>query len=145
MKTVDLYDKDFAEWIRINVELLRSGQVAEADLAHIAEEIEDMGKSDYRALKSALTQILVHLLKYRYQPAKRTRSWLVSIGKQRIKMEDILRDSPSLKPQLPQMLIASYDPAVRLASLETGIPRDQFPASCPFDMAQVLDMDFPTL
>lgn len=69
MKSVDLYDKDFAEWIRLNVELLRSGQVAEADLAHVSEEIEHIGKSDYRALKTAITQILIHLLKYQYQPA----------------------------------------------------------------------------
>lgn len=143
MKAADLYDTDFSEWIRVNVGLLRSGQTAEADLMHIAEEIEDMGKSEHRGLKSAVIQILLHLLKHQMQPAKRSKSWLASIGKQRIRIEDILDESPSLRPQLPEILAPCYSRAVRLASLETGIARKQFPEVCPFTVEMLLDDEFP--
>ena len=81
MKTVDLYDKDFSEWALRNAELVRAGHLDEADLVHIAEEIEDLSKSRQRALQSAVTQIILRLLKYDMQPVRRTRSWLMSIAK----------------------------------------------------------------
>src|SRR5260370_31186066 len=73
MKAADLYDADFSEWAVRNAELLRSRHFDDADLEHIAEEIEDLSKREHRALRSAVTQILIHLLKYEMQPAKRSR------------------------------------------------------------------------
>ena len=68
MRTADLYDRDFAEWTRHNAELLRAGRASEADLEHIAEEIEDMGNRDRRELRSRLRVLLAHLLKWKFQP-----------------------------------------------------------------------------
>lgn len=143
MKAADLYDADFSEWAVRNAELLRSGHVDEADLEHIAEEIEDLSKSEHRALRSAVTQILMHLLKYEMQPAKRSRSWLGSIDKQRFQIEEILRESPSLQPALAETLVQCYMSAVKMASRQTGIARKQFPEVCPYTVEMLLDDEFP--
>ena len=68
-----LYDEDFFEWTRRNAELLRAGRLEQADIAHIAEEIEDMGKRDLRGLNSRVQVLLIHLLKWQLQPEKRSR------------------------------------------------------------------------
>src|ERR1700730_2242159 len=99
----DLYDSDFVQWAEHNAELLRSGAVAEADLAHIAEEIEDLGKSWHRALDSRLMQILLHLLKIRHQPNyPGMRGWRTSVLLQRIEIERLLKKAPSLRPEVDQ-------------------------------------------
>ncbi len=143
MNAADLYDKDFSEWALRNAELVRSGNFNEADLEHIAEEIEDLSKSRQRALESAVIQIMLHLLKYELQPVKRSRSWLMSIAKQRVKIRRILRESPSLRPQLQAIATDSYSDAVTYASIETGIPHAEFPKECPFAVSMLLDDDFP--
>ena len=143
MKAAELYDTDFSEWSVRNAELLRSGQFAEADLEHIAEEIEDLSKRERRALRSAATQILMHLLKYKMQPAKRTRSWLGSIDKQRFQIKEILQESPSLGPALPEILAQCYKSAVKMASRQTGIAASEFPAVCPYSVEMLLDDEFP--
>src|SRR5580700_5749903 len=68
MNAAELYDRDFAEWAVRNAELLRSGRVAEADLDHIAEEIEDMAKRERRAMQNRLARLIQHLLKWQVQP-----------------------------------------------------------------------------
>ncbi|SPE37072.1 conserved hypothetical protein [Candidatus Sulfopaludibacter sp. SbA6] len=143
MKAADLYDADFSEWAVRNAELLRSGHVDEADLEHIAEEIEDLSKGRLRVLESAVIQILMQFLKYEKQPAKRSRSWLASIGKQRVKIRRVVRESPSLRPQLPEILAECYSDAVKLASIETGIARAEFPEVCPYTVEMLLDDEFP--
>src|SRR5947208_12657968 len=100
MRTADLYDKDFAEWTRHNAELLRSGRVTEADLEHIAEEIEDMGKRERRELLSRLTVLIVHMLKWNVQPDRRSRSWEGTIRVQRKDLAKLLSQNPSLKSHL---------------------------------------------
>ncbi len=74
MRPAELYDRDFYEWTQRNAELLRSGRAGEADLSHIAQEIEDMGTARKHALQSRLTPLLTHLLKLQFQPAMRARS-----------------------------------------------------------------------
>ena len=78
-----LYDTDVYAWAQEQAALLREGAVAELDLMHLAEEIDAMRVSAYRALSSAIYQILVHLLKWRYQPERRGRSWQVSLVEHR--------------------------------------------------------------
>jgi hypothetical protein len=75
----DLYEQDFFEWTVQNAQLLRAGRLEEADLEHIAEEIEDMGRSERRELESRLSVLLSHLLKWRFQPSRRGRSWQATI------------------------------------------------------------------
>src|SRR5580658_8345121 len=97
-----LYDRDFFAWSLEQAELLRAGKLAEADVEHIAEEIESMGRTEKRELISRLSILLLHMLKWRYQPDKRSPSWEASIRVQRNRLADHLDDNPSLKLLLPQ-------------------------------------------
>jgi len=138
----ELYDEDFFEWTRRSAELLRAGRFDQADITHIAEEIEDMGKRDWRELNSRIQVLLIHLLKWRTQPDKRSRSWERTIAGQRVKLEQVLDDSPSLRLRIANGLRAAYAKAVHLAAIETGLALDQFPADCPFTVEQILDPEF---
>src|SRR5271165_4702977 len=137
-----LYDSDFFAWSREQAELLRLGRLAEADIEHIAEEIESMGRTEKRELISRLSVLLLHLLKWRYQPDKRSPSWEASIRVQRNRLADHLDDNPSLKPLLPQALAAAYRDAALEAVAETGLPEATFPSACPWTVEQVLDGGF---
>src|SRR5579862_150176 len=92
------YEVDFLEWSRETAELIRDGKLAEVDTEHLAEEIEDLGNSLRHSLRSRLRQVLMHLLKIRYQGYKQQhlRSWQTSVRNQRLEIEDIMSDSPSL-------------------------------------------------
>ena len=112
----ELYAQDFYTWALKNAELLRQGQLSEVDAVHVAEELESMGKNDKRELLSRLEELLLHLLKWCYQPQQRGSSWAISITKQRDGLADLLEDSPSLRPQLVTQLDKAYVRARRYAS-----------------------------
>jgi len=137
-----LYDQDFYAWSNQQAALLRAGKLGQADIEHIAEEIESMGKTEKRELISRLTVLLLHLLKWRFQPAKRVVSWEASIRVQRNRLADHLDDNPSLKPLLPAALSAAYRDALLEAVAETGLPAVTFPAKCPWSFEQALDAGF---
>ena len=137
-----LYDHDFYAWSRQQAELLRAGKLTEADIEHIAEEIDSMGRTEKRELISRLTVLLLQLLKWRYQSGKRGPSWEASIANQRDDIADHLDDNPSLKPLLPQALASAYRKAAREAVAETGLPAATFPEACPWTVEQVLDGGF---
>lgn len=143
----ELYERDFYEWIHHNVDLLRRGCVEQADLAHIAEEMEGLADWDRRAIKKRLRMLLVHLLKWKYQPEKRyTRTGksfrLSKILGQRWRIEQILKQSPSLGRYAASALVKDYPHTAQRVSLETGVPLTQFPQECPFTLDQVLDDKF---
>ena len=142
MSNTTLYETDFYAWANEQAELLRAGRLAEADIAHIAEEIERMGKSEKRELVSRLTVLLLHLLKWRYQPAWRGISWETSIANSRDDLADHLADNPSLRAKLDEAIVAAYRRARREAISETGLAKDAFPASCPWSFDQVMADDF---
>jgi hypothetical protein len=137
-----LYDEDFFEWTQRSAELLRAGQLQQADIKHIAEEIEDMGKRDLRELNSRVEVLLIHLLKWQLQSEKRSRSWQATVASQRIKIKRLLEQSPSLRRKIYAHLVANYDDAVHLAVVETGLPLGSFPTECPFTVEQILDPEF---
>ncbi len=95
-----LYDTDFYQWTQQQAALLRQGQLVALDIDHLAEEIEDMGKSNRLALESYLSNVIMHLLKWQYQPERRSTRWKPSIRNGRRQIEKRLKNSPSLKPQL---------------------------------------------
>src|SRR5271157_3391888 len=109
-----LYDSDFFAWSRQQAALLRAGKLAEADIEHIAEEIDSMGRSEKRELVNRLTVLLLHLLKWQFQPGLRGNSWRLSIEEQRYRLEDHLNDNPSLRSQLDVAMRDAY----RLALIE---------------------------
>lgn len=137
--TTATYETDFYLWTQEQAALLRQGEFnrVDLDLANIAEEIEDMGKSNRLALESYLHNVLMHLLKWQYQPERRGNSWRLSIRNGRRQIEKRLKNSPSLKPQLPAMVEEEYWPARENAADETGLPLTTFPEECLFTLEQI--------
>ncbi|MBE9170158.1 DUF29 domain-containing protein [Pleurocapsales cyanobacterium LEGE 06147] len=137
-----LYEEDYYRWIETTVNQLREGRLAEVDLANLSEELEDMGKSQKHAIKSNLRVVLMHLLKYKYQPDKRANSWKYTITEHRIRLEDDFSDSPSLKRYFSEVFDESYQKARKLAATETGLPLETFPPESPFTQQQALNSDY---
>ena len=139
---VSLYDMDFHLWTQRTAALLRAGRFAALDVEHTAEEVEDMGKREVRELDSRVRVLLLHLLKWQYQPRRRSRSWASTIAEQRDAIADSLTQSPSLRRHVGDQLADSYRRAARRAALETGLAIRQFPSRCPYTVAQLLDEAF---
>src|SRR5262249_24784718 len=135
------YDEDFFEWTAHTARLLRQGRLAEADIAHIAEEIEDMGKRDRRGVFNRLRVLIAHLLKWTIQPDRRSPSWKATIVEQRSRLDLIFQDSSSLRRYASDEQEDLYCRAVQLAALETG-QREGFPGQCPWSLEQILVADF---
>jgi hypothetical protein len=137
-----LYDRDFNLWIITTAELLREGRLAELDVANLLEEIETMGRSEKSALKSNLVVVLWHLLKWKYQPEKRSTSWELTIAEHRRRLRDAFEDSPSLKRYFNECFDQCYQDARRQAKIETKIAIAAFPKTSPFTAEHCLDQDF---
>ncbi len=125
------YEQDFHAWTQRTAEPLRAGRLDEADIEHVAEEIEDMGRRDVRELNSRMQVLLAHLLKWQVQPDRRSPSWPATITTQRLELEGVLAQSPSLRPQLACGLADNYARAVKRAAAETGLGSERFPATVP--------------
>ncbi len=138
----NLYETDYLAWIELTVSKLRSQDLDAIDWGNLIEEIEDMGKSARNSLKSNLRIILLHLLKWQYQPSRRSRSWQSSIIEHRLRIEDAFAESPSLKRHFFNVFDEAYLGAIQLASSEIGIAKKTFPNLCPYTPEQVLDSDF---
>jgi uncharacterized protein DUF29 len=136
------YDRDFYAWTNEQAALLRAGKLGQADLAHIAEEIESMGKTEKRELVSRLTVLMLHLLKWRFQPELRSTSWRLSVEEQRIQVASHLGDNPSLKTLLATAIADAYRLAVIGARRETGLSAATFASFCPWSFEQMMDDDF---
>ncbi len=142
MKDGGLYEQDFYAWANEQAGLLRAGKLSEADIEHIAEEIESMGKGEKRELASRLTVLLLHLLKWQYQPGRRGASWQATIRVQRRDLAVHMADNPSLKSLLPQVIGQAYGSAIIEAGVETGLLETTFPTVCPWSFEQISDPDF---
>jgi Domain of unknown function DUF29 len=132
-----LYDEDFYAWANEQAALLRAGRLAEADIAHIAEEIESMGKTEKRELINRLAVLLTDLLKWRFQPTGRGTSWRLTIEEQRDRLIDHMADNPSQKSKLGEAIASAYRLAILGAARETGLDRQIFPRDCPWSYAQI--------
>ncbi|MCL4485132.1 MAG: DUF29 domain-containing protein [Nitrospirae bacterium] len=146
----DLYENDLYQWALTNARLLRNGQLKKIDIQHIADELEDMGKREKRELKSQLGRLVIHLLKWQFQPEKRTTnlganensSWRNSIINSRNEIEDILESSPSLRNMIPSLIEDIYPKCVKSAIQETGLRIEVFPETPPFNSDQILSENF---
>jgi hypothetical protein len=137
-----LYEQDFNLWIEATVNLLKTRQLDQLDYANLIEEIESMGKRDKRSVASNLEVILMHLLKWLYQPEKRSNSWQSTLLEHRNRIARILKDSPSLKPYIREIITECYQTARQKAALETGLSIDTFPVDCIFTQEGILDLDY---
>ncbi len=136
------YQRDFYAWLIHNAQLLRQGRWSEIDVENVAEELDSMGRSERRELVSRLAVLLAHLLKWVYQPEKRSHSWKYTIEEQRQQVWEVLADSPSLKSQLEEKFLRAYQLATVMAAKETGLAKTHFPSRCPFSLEQTLDDGF---
>lgn len=146
--TKTLYDSDFAAWTARTADLLRRGHFAEVDLQNVAEEIEDLGKSERSAVRSQLRRMLVHLVKSRIQPERSGASWRASVAGARAEILDHFGDSPSLRKHAEANLQRIYREAVELALVETnlaGHADPDLPEECPYTLENLLEDDLNAL
>ncbi len=121
---------------------MRQRSFGEIDADQIAEELESMGKRERRELISRLTILIAHLLKWQYQPARRTKIWRNTLAVQRSELSDLLEDSPSLRYELEQVIDRAYERAMLIAEDETGLEAAIFPQECPYALEEIIDPQF---
>lgn len=132
------YDKDYYGWVLSQSELLKKKEYAKVDWKNVLEEIEGLGRSEKRALRSSLRVYLMHMLKAEYQPEMHTRSWDLSLKNSLKEINITLKENPSLKPKLKQIIKEAYDFARTDAAQETRLPEKTFPKECPWDFKDLL-------
>jgi hypothetical protein len=142
VKTRIRYEDDLYAWSQQQAALLRARRTAGLDWENLAEEILSMAGRDRRELKNRLRIILLHLLKWQAQPAKRGSSWRKSLRTQRRHIRDLLQQSPSLRREVPVLMREAYPDAIKDAVDETGLPAARFPADCPYAADEVLAEGF---
>lgn len=141
-KSSPAYEADFYAWTQQQAKFLQEEKWSCLDIPNLVEEIESLGRQERRELKNCLGVLLGHLLKWEFQPESRSRSWLATIREQRSQVLQLLSESPSLQPYLPEALENAYQSALNLAVCETSLSYKVFPQQCPYSSDQVLDSRF---
>ncbi len=137
-----LYEEDEHLWLFENAKLLREGRLDLVDIEHIAETLENMGKRDYREIVSRMKVLIVHLLKWIFQPESRSSSWKGTIRHQRDELNSEFEDSSNLKKHAEENFLKSYQKAREIASDETDLPISHFPEKPPFSFEQAIDENY---
>jgi hypothetical protein len=137
-----LYDQDIVAWANQQAEALRTGHFAQLDLEHLAEEIEDVGKSEQRELMRRMAILIGHVLKWCYQPERRGASWESTIRTQREAIARRLLRTPSLQRTLsdPDWFADAWSDGRDLAVRETGL--SDLPPDCPWSIETILISDW---
>jgi len=138
----DLYEHDYYTWTSAQAQALRKRKVSRLDWDNLAEEVEDLGKAEVHRLESHLELLLMHLLKWVYQPQRRSHSWSNSIEEHRFRAHRVLRNNPGLKAKLPDVFAAAYDTARFAVRRETALSLSTFPESCPWSLDDAMREDF---
>jgi Domain of unknown function DUF29 len=133
------YEDDFVAWLEDQAQRVRHRQTDGLDFDNIAEELEGLARSDRREIRSRLTVLLIHLLKYKFQPRRRSQGWRGTIAEQRGQIATVIDDSPSLRSYPAAILASCYIDARGRAATETALPEATFPEECPFSLEHVLD------
>ena len=136
------YDNDFYAWSLEQARLLREGQWAQIDRENVAEEIESAAREQFNKLESAVRVLLVHILKWDHQPERRSRSWALSIKRQRLDIHDVLGDNPGLHPRIGEALARAYRKARLDAAKETGLDEVAFPDTCAYTFEDIMAREF---
>jgi hypothetical protein len=146
--TQTLYDQDYYLWLRTTINQLRTGQFSAVDLDNLLEELETMGRSQKRTIKSLLIRLLEHLLKLKCWDNERERNqghWQGEIRTFRRQIKDELADSPSLKPYILEIFDECYQEARKEAADRSQLSLDIFPLIPIASLEQILDENwFPT-
>ncbi|HEY9607423.1 MAG TPA: DUF29 domain-containing protein [Allocoleopsis sp.] len=136
-KMQSLYETDFYAWIQEQAKLLKNREWNQLDLPNLIEEIESLGKQQRAELRNHLKVLIGHLLKWEYQPERRSRSWLMTIRVQRRDTQELLAENPSLKPYLEEALQKIYESGRDFAVGETNLPLKTFPENCPYTLDEI--------
>lgn len=136
------YEDDVHGWSLRQAELLRGGRYEGLDVENIAEEIESLGRSQPAALQSSYRLIASHILKALFQPERLTRSWVVTVLRERLNAQDCLDANPSLKSRRHELFRAAYAQARKLAAVETDLPLRTFPVDPPFTLDELVSEDY---
>lgn len=134
-----LYEEDEIAWLERSVEMIEAGDTTKLDFLHLAEFLQDMAIAQRREVQSRLVTLLMHLLKWTYQPSNRGASWTNTIQNQRLELELIFKNK-TLRRHGESIISESYDIAVRYASTETRMKRSDFPDVCPFSLDEALSI-----
>jgi hypothetical protein len=137
-----LYHTDETAWLELCANLIQKRRYLELDYDNLKEYLRDMAERDKREVRSRLLQLMLHLLKWQYQPKRRTHSWKNSILSQREELEDIL-GSKSLANHAVERLADVYAKAVKRAIREARLEQSVFPEECPYSLEYLLGEDFP--
>lgn len=137
-----LYNLDFYGWTQEQAKLLQEGKWDCLDIPNLVEEIESLGRRERQELENRLGVLLGHLLKWEFQPENRSKSWVATIREQRRGILRLLKESPSLKPFIPEALENAYKDALDLAVRETSLDYENFPEECSYVLEQVLEDNF---
>jgi Domain of unknown function DUF29 len=137
-----LYETDFYAWTQEQVMQLKAQQWEQLDTVNLIEEIESLGRKERQELRNRLGLLLGHLLKWQFQPDKRSNSWLGTIREQRVQIKLLLQDSPSLKPYLNEVFLDAYELGLALAIRETQLGEQVFPEECIYTLEQVMNPEF---
>jgi hypothetical protein len=133
----NLYETDFYAWTQQQANLLRHQQWHQLDLPNLIEEIEYLGRKERQELRNRLSILIGHLLKWEYQPTKRSHSWIATIRIQRREILKLLSENPSLHPYIEAALQEAYENAKDLASGETNLPLSTFPQQCSYTLVEI--------
>ncbi len=142
MTLASLHELDFYAWTQQQAQLIKSGAWVDVDFENMLLEIESMGASERRELINRLAILLAHLLKWRYQPSFRGRSWQLTIKEQRRQLQRHLKDNPSLHARLDEFVADAYIDSVLLAAKETGFDESAFPVQCPYTQSNLLNPEY---
>jgi len=138
----DLYESDYYTWALRQATALRAHRSKALDWENLAEEVEALARSEARELRRRLEVLLVYLLKWRYQPNKRNRSWTLTIREQRQRVARVLDENPGLRATLTESVTSAYPLARLVATRETRLAERTFPIEIPWRFEQVMDPEF---
>jgi hypothetical protein len=141
-RNTSLYEQDFVAWADDQGRLLRERRVDDLDWDNLAEEIESLSRREKAEIRSRLIVLLMHLLKWEFQPERRRHGWQTTIGVQRTHIEGVLEYSPSLRRFPSEIFDYCYKRARADAAQETRLPLNTFPEVPPFSVEQALDYAF---
>ena len=137
-----LYESDETAWLEAMADLVQQGRWGELDYPHLGEYLSDMARRDRREVESHMTTLLEHLLKWRHQPERRSRSWARTIV---VQQQELAGEASGgvLRNHAEAVLPNAYAKAIKRAAAATGLPPESFPAQCPDTLEQLLSVELP--
>lgn len=132
------YETDFYEWTQKQAILLEKLEFEKVDVKNLIEELHALGNSEKRALENHIANLFLHLMKIDYQLSKQSKSWDFSVRNAKFQIKKLLKDNPSLKSKLPELIQDAYYVACLNAAAETGLDEKTFPKTCPWKKDDIL-------